>query len=254
MDKMIYERKGSLWVPKYHTIDRFQRYQRRFRLGFTHSQATTYGQTTATTLTLTTSLGNNPANGDVVCVGIITFGGNPTVTVHDDATIPNVYTKTASSPSNVQDATAGSSWLFYLIAGPTATKNIIVTLSANPNNVLGCYVDDFSVSGGSAVFDSDVSGNAASVASPTNAPLITPNSVGILMYSHGAFANLATGVIGGWTQNDHGIGQFGENAAYIINGNSPRLVQFTYSGTDTWDTTGMSFRIGGTSSFIRHPR
>lgn len=217
-------------------------------MSFIHAQTTAYNSNAvAGTLTLTTSLAANPTVGDVVCVAVITFNSSPTVTVQDDAGTPNVYTKAPSTPSNAKDATAGSSWLFYSIANNTSTKNIIVTLSTNPSGVFGVYVDDFKVTNGSAFFTTDGIGSATSGTTPTNTPTITPKTRLSLIYSHGVFATAATGVSGGWTQNDHSLGAFSEDAAWIMNTAAPIAVQFTFGAAQDYDTSAMTFGLGDTS-------
>jgi hypothetical protein len=211
---------------------------------FVHAQTTAYNSSTvAGTLTLTTSLTNNPAVGDVVCVAVLTFNSSPTVTVQDDAGTPNVYIKAPNSPSNAKDTTAGSSWLFYGIADGTFTKNIVVTLSTNPSGVFGVYVDDFTVNNGSAFFAVDAVGSATAGASPTNTPTAVPVSRLSLAYAHGAGSAAFTGVTGSWVQNNHGLGAFSEDAAWILGVTASTVVQFTTSGAQDYDTSVMVFGI-----------
>lgn len=211
---------------------------------FKHTQATIYnGTSTVGVLTGTASLTNNPSIGDVICVAVITFNSSPTITVQDDAVIPNVYTQAPSGPSNSHDTTAGTSWLFYLIAGPTATKNITVTLSTNPAGVFAVYIDSFTPSGGSAVFDTDAIGQATGAIGTSNLPSLTPGTANELLYAHGVFSVASTGVGAAWKQNDHGVGMFGENAEYILNASVATAVAFTMSGTNDYDAYVMAFKI-----------
>lgn len=211
-------------------------------MAFTHAQATAYNSSSvAGTLTLTATLTNNPAVGDIVCVGVITFNSSPTVTVKDGAGTPNNYTQAVKSSTN--DTTAGTSWLFYFKANSTANKAVTVTVSTNPGGVLGLFVDDFTVSAGNVAFDKALAGSGTSVTSPTNSPSITPTTgTGQLLYSHGAFSTSASGISGSWVENNHGRGAFGEDAAWILSSNAgATTVGYTFTGTQSYDTTGMTF-------------
>lgn len=211
----------------------------------TTGQAVYASSTTVNQLTLTATLAANPTSGDVVCVGVISFGAGITVTVKDGAGTPNNYIQAAKDAT--QDSTAGTSWLFYLIAGATANSAITATFSSNPNGVVGMYVDEFTPTGGSAVFDTGLGGHAAGATSPTVQPSITPANTGELLYSHAVFSTGASGVSGVapiWTQNGHGTGAFGEDAAWILSSASgSTTTHYTFTGTQDYDATIMAFLI-----------
>lgn len=189
------------------------------------------------------SFTNNPATGSVVCVGIAWFDGvhtSPgTVTVVDGNS--NSYTLTTHSPSNTLATTAGTITLAYLIAPANAHKTITVTIPVlQPGGSFSVSADEFTVSGGTAAFDSDIAGTGGP-GTTLNTPTVTVSGSGELVYSMGAADNFpVTSVNGVWTQV-YASGGNGEAVGYILSRTSNVALNMTMGGSSSWDSMGMSF-------------
>jgi hypothetical protein len=254
-----FEKSGPLWVPKYFVDplqpgDRYKRFRRRqFAIGFTESQNVPKSNTSSSVTTLSASLPNNPAAGDVVVVAIFS-GLTSAITVsavHDGAGTPNSYTITPNSPSTFLSG-AGQIWLAYFIATATANKTITVQISSTANTY-SFLVEDFTVTGGTATFDKDVANETPSSGGTTiNLPSITPTNSGSLLYASGCPASTITeptaGVVqGGWTGSQAGLvaGNSGSNfgAEYQLSGSGATPVNFTMSSSGGWSAMAMAFYL-----------
>jgi hypothetical protein len=217
-------------------------------MGFSHAQATAYGANVGGTPTAIGVLTSNPAVGDLVCCMIFAYFSMTLLTVKDGN--GNSYTVTPHSPSSAEDASAGSVWLAYLLNAPAnADKTITATFAANPSGA-SIFVDDFTVAGGTAAFDSDAAASAAGATSPIATPSITPSGSGELFYSGACPSSGLTGVGGSWVQNSAGVGPSGEDAAYILSVSSATALNFTFGGTQDYDSIEMAFTFTPAGSAV----
>lgn len=212
-------------------------------MAFTHSQATATATTNGSSTSTSAVLTNNPANGDVVCVG--TFWSNGTSTPpasHSvaDAT-PNTYTRASNSPASTQGAAAGIAYEYY-IAGITNGLKTVTSSYTNPGagGAVEVIVDDFAVSGGSASADSNAAGSGNST-SPLNNPTITVSGAGELVHCYACVSAGITSVDAPWTQG--AIGTDGSASGYILNRGTNVALAMTFGGTEQWDSVGASFKI-----------
>jgi hypothetical protein len=156
----------------------------------------------------------------------------------------NSYTQSPNSPSTFLSG-SGQVWLFYLVAPSNATNSITVSWTGTGG---GIWIDDFTVSGGSAVFDADLGGETAVGTTPVNTPSLTPAGTGELLYSGmtagGSLTAPAAGAtLGNWTGATGGL-QLNNGAEYdlsSVSGANP--VDYTQSGGPGWSGMVMAFKL-----------
>jgi hypothetical protein len=210
---------------------------------FGHVQAGGQSSTGGTPATIT--LTSNPATGSVVCVGVASPTGAAMtgVTVVDSAS--NSYTQTPNSPSTFL-LNAGNFYLFYLIAPAGATKTLTVAWTSGGSDA-GIWVDNFSVSGGTAYFDKDVAFETATGANPIILPSITPTNSASLLWSGMTSAGQVTGptlaaTLGVWTGG--GIGATNNNdSEYDLSATGATAVDYTNSSSVGYSGMVMAFYI-----------
>lgn len=217
-------------------------------MGFAHSQATAKNTVNGASTTLTTTLTNNPALGDVVCVGIVWFNATGTppasLTVADGNS--NAYTKSTHSPSSVNAANVGHAYIFYLNNAPAnASKSIVATYTdPGASGAVELLADDFTVSGGTSAFDLDVAGNSTIAGTTINTPTVTRTGTGELLYCYAAPQSSITSVNTPWTQGD--IGTDGTASGYILSASADTAVAMTCVSGE-WDSIGASFSFTASS-------
>jgi hypothetical protein len=194
------------------------------------------------------TLGSSPATGKVVAVFVMT-NSTTLSTVKDGAGTPNSYTITSQSPSNTNDVAAGSVWLAFFIATPTANAVITATVTGGSTCTIACSitVDVFGVVGGVASLDADAK-SATMVTGAVVLPSIPVNNPNELIYGACADSNSCNGVTGAWIVEAHGLGSFGESAEYQLSVSSNTLVGFAGSVGNTYDSMGMSFHLTPSSA------
>ena len=208
---------------------------------FAHAQASANGDTSINgATTLSVSLTNAPAVGDVVCVSVCSFDGGITVSNVQDGN-GNVYTKSPQSPSNTNPNTVGYSYLFYWIATGTPHKTITATFSslvAANGDIVAMIIDDFTVSGGTASFDIDASG--AGFGTTVSTPTLTPTNPNSLVYAGIAGGGSAV-VNSPWTgtTNTNYDTATGEYQLSVTASQNPNLTQ----ANTLWDSMMMAFYI-----------
>lgn len=203
-------------------------------MSFSHSQGAVGSVNPGTTFNIV--LTNNPANGNVVAVGLaFNTASISSLTVKDSAN--NSYTKATNAPYT---SSAGNAYLFYLIAGGTATKTI--TVSWTTSAICAGWADEFTVTGGTATFDKDTGGSqTSSGGGAITTPSITPTNGGSLLYAiadligsvGGITSPTAGGTAGLWTGAAGAI-TLGSMAEYDLSVTGAQAVNFTdSSGSDT---------------------
>lgn len=187
------------------------------------------------------TLGTAPASGSFVTVHV--FGGfsMSSMTMTDGS---HSYTATSNSPSNTNDATAGSDWLFYWSA--TATGGATVTASwAGTCSFCSIRVDNFGITGAGAVVPDVVptcAGAACSGSGTTvNNPTITSPTNGDLLICAESPENTTSSTNSPWTQEAHGLGAFDEVLGYILSSSGTQACAFSIS-SGHWDSIGASFK------------
>jgi hypothetical protein len=209
---------------------------------FTHSQGAVgcAGASSPCNIVLT----NNPATGDVIGCAVTssTASAITSITSVKDSN-SNSYTVTPLSPSTFLSG-AGQVWLYYLIAPSNATKTITVTYTAS-NDTAAVWCDDFTVSGGTATFDTDARAETAS-GSSCNTPSITPAQSGELLYAALAPESSVTApasgaTLGVWTGSGGALTN-NNMAEYTLSASSATAVNFTCSSSGGWSAMSMAFK------------
>jgi hypothetical protein len=229
-------------------------------MGFAHVQGAMAIDTAqnGTATTVSVSLGNNPATGDVVCVGLFFYGSSAPSSVSIKDANSNAYTITPHSPATYSN---GKGWIYaaYLLSAPSnASKSITATWTNGEYAEI--YAEEFSVSGGTQGFDTDVAqSNTTNSSTTISLPSITPSSSGELLYSTMGIASTsvtaptAGATLGGWTGAAGGIsGTYtGVDSEYITNsGSSATAVDYTVSATgDPYAGMAMAFKFTASSAF-----
>lgn len=218
-------------------------------MSFSHIQgsvATGSGVVTSMTLTL----GSNPTPGNCVCIGFSTAVAVTLLTVKDSNN--NNYTVSSGSPSTF-DASAGQSWLAYLLNAP-ANATSTINLSWTTNSVSpSAWGDEFSYTG-TLAFDKDAKATAGP-GTTVNTPTIIPSNSGELLYAVAGVAQNVTAptagsTLGVWTGAAGGINR-GDMAEYDLNStNTSTAVEFTQAPTGTWSVMVMALKTSSVLAWI----
>ena len=213
-----------------------------------HAYATGDVSTTATA-----ALPANPTAGSVVCVAAFWYDGvNASTTATAKDANNNNYTLSPNSPSSVNGTTTGASYVFYLLNAP-ANADKTVTITWGLISVAAeIWVVEFSVSGGTAAFDADNTGNGAS-GTAINSPTITVNGSGELLFCHAAPQNCVTAIGGAWTSPETLSVTNCGGAGYILSASANTAVNMTQSASGSWDAMGMSFSFTASGGLIAPP-
>jgi len=209
-------------------------------MAFTHVQGNIGSAISGTTVAVT--LAAAPTAGNLVACAIGGFQGLTLGTVKDSNN--NSYTITASSPEATRDATAGSAWMAYLLSAPAnATATITATFSVGTITVADIWAEEFSITGGSAVFDKDAKNNGTGSSNP-NTPSLTPTNANSLLYATASTSGTTSGVGAPWTQAQGGISAVSANdAEYDLSATGATAINFTCTGAVDWDAMSMAFFI-----------
>jgi len=191
---------------------------------------------------LTATLSTAPIQGNLVCVAITAIPGSSlTLSTVKDAN-GNSYTVTPSSPSNAQSASAGETWLAYLLSAPTnASATVQATFTTAPPVGSRMYIDEFSVTGGVQVFDKDAVGSGTA-GTTINTPTIVPAFASELLYAAVSLAQTITAAGSPWTL---GFGFSGTGNEYDLSSSSSTPVNFSQNFSGAWDSMAMAFYISG---------
>jgi hypothetical protein len=200
--------------------------------------------------TVTVTLGAAPTAGNVVCVAFNLANAVTALTVHDGNS--NAYTITPNSPQS--SAGGGNQYLAYLLSAP-GNATAAVTASWVTNSPVSMWVDEFSWSGTSPVFDIDVGGTGTAVTA--NLPSITPTYSASLIYSGCGSAGTITaptagGTLGVWTGATGGILD-GDMAEYDLSVTGAQAVQYTQNASSQWSAMAMSFGQPAPAGAARFP-
>lgn len=180
------------------------------------------------------SLGSNPTEGNLICVGVIFAGSNVPTSISSivDAN-GNVYTLSASSPK-VSDGGSQQLWLAYLIAPANAHKTVTVTFAANFSSC-ALWIDEFAGSP-TILFDSDASGTGTGTT--INTPTVPVTSEDLLYAV--AVSGTISSVNNPWTANDGGI--IAAQAVALYDVRASTNTAFDLTGSGDWTGLGMSFK------------
>jgi hypothetical protein len=223
-------------------------------MSFTHSQATASTSTLGSQTSISAVLTNNPASGDVVCVGVAWGDGSTTnlpasISVQDAN--GNAYTKSTNSPDN-NNANTGVVYNFYLANAPANASKTITATFSNPGagGFAEITADDFAVSGGTASFDADAKGSGTGTTA--NTPTITQVGAGELFFFYMTTQNGTSSVNAPWTQG--AITAFSDATGYLLSSSGNQAIAATIT-SGLWDAVGMSFKItaaGGVTASQMH--
>lgn len=202
-------------------------------MAFSHVQGGGISQATLVSSVVVT-LGSNPAQGNVVIVGVLQDSGNGTITgqtVKDSNN--NNYTQSPASPISHGNGAIAS--IYYLIAPSNATKTITVAWTG-ANNTPDVWADEFSAGGSTILFDKDLSGSNTFAGTTVNLPTITVTGVNELVYAIGFPGNALTAPTGGatlgiWTGTTLGVNttNTGGGTEYLLSGSGSLAPNFTDS-------------------------
>lgn len=209
--------------------------------------------------TATITLGAAPTQGNLVCFGIVITAGTtaiPTISglVIEDSN-GNVYTVTPQSPSaeitqtgnTFPTSTTGATYAAYLLSAPanasaTITATWTVTGGGGGMQSTQIFADEFSYTGGSAVFDTSVAATNVAGATTVTTPSITPTHAGSLIYNTTGSCNTITAVGGTWVAGGGGA-QNGDESAYVLSQTGALAADYTQSGSYGWSGVSMAFFI-----------
>lgn len=156
----------------------------------------------------------------------------------------NSYTITPHSPSAIQTG-AGQTWLAYLLSAP-ANATSALTASWTTTATTALFADEFSVSGGTATFDTDIAASSGVAGTAINTPTITPAGAGELLFAGSAAGGTISTANSPWTQTA-GVVRNGDWAEYDLSAGSATAVNFTQT-SGKWSAMAMAFLIS--SSFV----
>lgn len=207
-------------------------------MAFTHSQAQAFNNVLGASTSLIVTLTNNPAAGDVVCLGGVWSDGtaNPPASYSIADSNSNAYTRSTNSPLTTNNQSA---YAYYLNNAPAnATKTITASYS---NTGGGGYAevvaDDFAVSGGTSAFDQDA--KASGTGTSPNTPTLTVSGSNELAWFYITSQNGVTSVDSPWTQS--GITSSFSNASGYILSRSTNVAVAATQNNGTWDNVALSF-------------
>ena len=224
-------------------------------MGFGHVQGilANFASGTSGTVTLT----NNPTQGNLVCVCIQLNSENAPITVKDANN--NTYTQSPNSPSSNTTNNALTAQFYLLNAPANASKTINVTWTGT--NTGSGMADEFSVTGGTAAFDTDVASSPTYTitAGNVNAPTITPSGSGELLYASAeGVGSITSPTVGGSSPANGWTGGSGGNAAgastggqaeYILSASAATAVSMTDNdATDGIASLAMAFSFQSSAS------
>lgn len=131
--------------------------------------------------TLSVTLTSAPTAGNLMVCNILAVPNTHSqISIQDNASTPNVYTLSPSSPSTISPSSAWAS-LAYLVApsGAGATITVTLAVAVTASAVTGC--EEFHKSAGTPTFDKDIAGNGTPGGNIANTPSITPSAPGELL-------------------------------------------------------------------------
>jgi len=183
-----------------------------------------------------------PKAGNLVCVAILADQGGPTagVLISVKDANGNVYQVTPNSPS----ASSGAyTWMAYLLSAPTnASQSIIATFSL-VTTTAQIYGEEFSISAGTQVFDTDATGTGTGTT--VNTPAITPANAGELIYGACSPGGSIFNANAPWTPSAGGVGggDLAGGAEYLLaSAAGPNPLNFSQSFS-IWASMAMAFYI-----------
>jgi len=178
-----------------------------------------------------------PTLGNIVCIGLVFAGTISALVVQDSNS--NTYTVTPNSPES--NGTGGTTYLAYLLNAPSnASATITATwTTAVPAAIWG---EEFSFTGASPFFDTDIGGLGTGTA--VNTPSITPTYPNSLVFSVTGSGGTVTsptagGTQGVWTGSAGGV-QNGNMGEYDLSVTGATAVNYVQNST-TWSAMAMAF-------------
>jgi hypothetical protein len=216
-----------------------------------YASGTAFGAGTGPSVTLTSSItAGNLLTAFVFCYDPTNLPGTTTIV---DASA-NAYTKSALSPVTNQYALAGGCFAAYILSASGANKTVNVTFT-NAIQLAAIEVIEWSVTGGTASYRGDSSGNA-STGSPAGTITATATDlvVAISSVEHqvaGFGGTIWTGRAAPAAVGVTDSTAFGEGVGYILSAAGNSVENWTVNTGGGWDTVGMAFQFtasGGSAS------
>ena len=208
--------------------------------GFVQKNATFPAVSTATVaVTL-----NGVTAGNLICVAIWDLHDDTLLSVLDQNNV--VYTVTPNSPSPFDPGSAGIGKLYlaYKINAPGGNTTITATFNVSGSS-LEIWAIEFSVLGGSAVFDVDGEGSDPVGSNTINLPsLALKRSSGELLYGIGAPFTGVTSVNSPWTGGTKATDTGIEDGYITSSSGSPVAMNETLGGTNPqWTSISMAVQF-----------
>lgn len=211
-------------------------------MSFTHVSGQSVVGTATSGFTVQAVFPNNPAKGNLVCIGIIYFSGgslgSSIISILDGNS--NSYIVTAASPSGY-DINAGQVFLSYLLVAPVNSNKTITITFNDPISTGICWADEFLPDTGNvAVFDNSIAGSGTGLT--VNSPTVTPTHTNSLLYAASGQSGALDASSGGpWTAAGGGAVTFGNASEYILSTSIATPLNFPYSQNGSWSSMGMAF-------------
>lgn len=206
-----------------------------------------YGVVVTSGTTVAVTLTSAPTAGNLVVCSFYTYPTTLTISdVQDNASTPNSYTVTSTSPS-LTNTSARAGWIAYLLNAPSgAGATITVTTSAaiTYNSDMRC--EEFHRSSGTWTYDTSVAGSGTT-GTTINSPSITPSVSGELLYGMAtvAYTSSFTSANSPWTQDSAGIdtSHFAtDDGEYILSGSGTTAINFTQASSGVWNGMAVAFK------------
>lgn len=193
---------------------------------------------------------NQPASGDVVVYHVFDITALTLNSVSDGTTSftqPTGTGFTGHGCNNTNDATAGTDCVGYLIEpNGTGGKTFTATFSGTCTDC-SISVVKFHLVGGTAVFDTAISGTGTNA--QVNTPVINGTGTVELFWVGCSNAHHCQPSLSPWIADPHGAGVFGEEAEFQINLGGTQTTEFNgTNGGGIWTTTAFAIKLTGVST------
>lgn len=219
-------------------------------MGFTHVQGKEQDSVGSVT-SLVIVLPSTPTPGNVICIAINWSDTISAVTVKDSNN--NSYTLSTSTPFV---GSVGPVGLAYLLSAPgNATATITASWTTSRSAVM--WAEEFSISGGTASYDTDntANGTAAAIATPTISPALT----GSLLWATAQVQNAVTHptadeAVGSWVGAHGGISPaFATMTEYLLSSAAgSNAVNFTQSPSGAFDGIVLAIKFTASGGIFEH--
>lgn len=186
----------------------------------------------------TCTLGAAPGSGKFVVVGVVTVAQSGSLTVDDNGSCSASHT-TSNGSSGTNDATAGSSWIFFLSLSGTCGTVWRAVAANSTTTAIDVNVITIATGAGAVIQDGgDVIGSTTTGTS-ISTPTVPSTTAGDLQICFSASENDITSANSPWTTA--GTGAAGSMLELILSSSAGQACNFTQN-TGHADETGAAFK------------